>query len=232
MFTQASIKEHILKIEESSSFDEQIYKIIEVYMDLFPVKNAFLLRYSPIGNIGEGIIAITEKGISFIRDLRDDIQSLPFISNAIHEKNAKYYTGSDLYFNQPSSKYIFSSDVKALLVVPICSGTTVIGYICTSQFEKNSIFDDKMLSSLTLFGKLVGNIFNTSIYRRNTKILSNRELEVMKRISDGQLTKEVAKSMNISELTVQQYTKSSLKKLGTQNRTHAVAELLRKGIIS
>ena len=48
----------------------------------------------------------------------------------------------------------------------------------------------------------------------------------------GESSKEMADSMNISELTVKKYVKSAIKKLGANNRSHAVGELIRKGIIS
>ncbi|WP_353051299.1 response regulator transcription factor [Fictibacillus enclensis] len=57
-------------------------------------------------------------------------------------------------------------------------------------------------------------------------------MEVMKRISWGESTKEMANSMEISELTVKQYVKTAIKKLGAHNRSHAVVELVPKGIIS
>lgn len=41
----------------------------------------------------------------------------------------------------------------------------------------------------------------------------------------------MADSMTISELTVKQYVKSAIKKLGAQNRAHAVAELFRKELL-
>ena len=54
----------------------------------------------------------------------------------------------------------------------------------------------------------------------------------MKPIAWGESSKEMADSMNISELTVKKYVKSAIKKLGANNRSHAVGELIRKGIIS
>ncbi|WP_286163972.1 LuxR C-terminal-related transcriptional regulator [Bacillus sp. AFS088145] len=55
----------------------------------------------------------------------------------------------------------------------------------------------------------------------------------MKRIiAWGESTNEMADSMNISELTVKQYIYSAIKKLGANNRSYAVGELIRKGIIS
>nr|WP_275581947.1 LuxR C-terminal-related transcriptional regulator [Brevibacillus fulvus] len=61
--------------------------------------------------------------------------------------------------------------------------------------------------------------------------LSKRELEVMKKVAWGESTKEMAQSMHLSEVTVKQYVNSAIKKLNAKNRSHAVAELFRKGIL-
>ncbi|SFJ40672.1 regulatory protein, luxR family [Brevibacillus centrosporus] len=37
--------------------------------------------------------------------------------------------------------------------------------------------------------------------------------------------------MSISEFTVKQYIKSAIKKLGAQNRSHAIGEMYRRGWI-
>nr|WP_232233752.1 LuxR C-terminal-related transcriptional regulator [Bacillus sp. J33] len=42
----------------------------------------------------------------------------------------------------------------------------------------------------------------------------------------------MADSMYISEVTINQYIKTAIKKLGAQNRTQAIAELFRRGMIS
>jgi DNA-binding CsgD family transcriptional regulator len=57
-------------------------------------------------------------------------------------------------------------------------------------------------------------------------------MEVMKRISWGESIKEMADSMFISEVTINQYIKTAIRKLGAQNRTQAIAELFRRGMIS
>jgi DNA-binding CsgD family transcriptional regulator len=94
------------------------------------------------------------------------------------------------------------------------------------------IFDEKTLSSYSLYGKLIGKYLHSSRETDAPTLLSKRELEVMKRISQGESTKEMADSMKISELTVKQYVKTAIKKLGANNRSHAVGELLRRGIIT
>ncbi|MFJ9500680.1 response regulator transcription factor [Brevibacillus centrosporus] len=63
------------------------------------------------------------------------------------------------------------------------------------------------------------------------QVLSKRDLEVMRRIAWGENTMEMADSMSISEFTVKQYIKSAIKKLGAQNRSHAIGEMYRRGWI-
>src|SRR5213595_2710697 len=123
---------------------------------------------------------------------------------------------------QISSKYVFSHPKNSLLVVPICIGSFVSGYICSSEFLKEANFNEQMLSSLTLYGQQVGKLLMSSHGTENSGFLSKRELEVMKKIAWGDSTKEMADSMDISELTVKQYVKTAIKKLGAQNRSHAV----------
>ncbi|TCP31561.1 DNA-binding NarL/FixJ family response regulator [Scopulibacillus darangshiensis] len=230
MISDYTIQERVRKFETATSHEEQLYNILKVYMDIFPVLDSYLVRYSPLGYLAEGIISINSTGLVHIGEIRDDIRSFPIIYSSIHERKAKYCSGLE-YLKQTSSKYIMSSSINSLVIVPICFGSAVIGYICSSEFEEQAI-DDKMLSSLTFYGKLIGNMIHSSNSAANSKQLSKRELEVMKRIAWGESSKEMAVSMEISELTVKQYVKTAIKKLGAQNRSHAVGELFRKGIIS
>ncbi|WP_160719444.1 response regulator transcription factor [Bacillus sp. USDA818B3_A] len=226
-----TILSSIQDLEETQSHEDKLYKILEIYMNLFPVKNSFLFRYSHFGFIGEGIISINPNGLVHIRDIRDDIRSLPIIYSALYERKAKYCSGIE-YLRQVNSKYITSSNVNSFLVVPICFGSVSIGYICTNEFKNDAIINEHTLTSFTQFGRQVGRIMEKTNGPENTQLLSRRELEVMKRISWGESTKEMADTMDLSEVTINQYVKSAIKKLGVQNRVQAVAELFRKGILS
>lgn len=104
--------------------------------------------------------------------------------------------------------------------------------ICTTEFSEDTFLDEQAISSLTDYGRLVGKYMEQSDAIKASPNLSKRELEVMRKISWGDSMKEMAATMDISELTVKQYVKSAIKKLGAHNRSHAVGVLLRKGIIS
>ncbi|CAI8871719.1 LuxR family transcriptional regulator [Brevibacillus sp. IT-7CA2] len=226
-----TIEEHVRKLEAISSHEEKLYKILELYLELFPVHDSYLYRYSPIGYFAEGIISLSSKGLGHIRERRDDIRSFDIIQSAIRERKAKYCSGIE-FFKQTSSKYAHSSKETSILIVPICYGSVVIGFVCTKQFHDGVSINDELLASTTLYGKLVGKFIEDFKGAENSSQLSKRELEVMKRIAWGESTKEMADSMNISELTVKQYVKFAIQKLGANNRSHAVGELYRKGIIS
>lgn len=228
-FTQ-TLKHQIQILDELTNHVEQLYTILKLYMELFPVLDSYLFRYSPLGYLAEGILAIVPNGLIHIRDMKDDIRSLPIIHSAIHERKAKYSFGLD-FFMQTNSKYMVTAKNDSITVTPICVDSVVIGYICTTEFKQMANIDQEMLSNFTLFGKSIGKVFMHSANRQSSQLLSRREMEVMRRISWGETTKEMASVLGISELTIQQYVQSAVKKLGVQNRVHAVAELIRKGIL-
>ncbi len=62
-------------------------------------------------------------------------------------------------------------------------------------------------------------------------ILSQRELEVLKWIVEGQSDHEIAQSLFISENTVRSHVKSILRKFGVSSRTKAVAKAMKDKII-
>ncbi|TDL75754.1 helix-turn-helix transcriptional regulator [Rhodococcus qingshengii] len=231
MPSQHTLMEKIVQLEEAASHEEKLYKILEVYMSLYPARNAYLFRYSPLGYLGEGVLMVNSTGIVYINEIRDNVRTLPIIYSAILERKAKYCSGIE-FLKQTSSKYILTSNINSMAVVPICFSSVVIGYICSTEFSEDTFLDEQALSSLTDYGRLVGKYMEQSEDLKESPNLSKRELEVMRKISWGESMKEMAATMDISELTVKQYVKSAIKKLGAHNRTHAVGVLLRKGIIS
>jgi DNA-binding NarL/FixJ family response regulator len=61
--------------------------------------------------------------------------------------------------------------------------------------------------------------------------LSEREIEVLSLVADGNSNKIVADRLAISEDTVRSHMKSIFSKLGANDRTHAVTIALKRGII-
>jgi DNA-binding NarL/FixJ family response regulator len=62
--------------------------------------------------------------------------------------------------------------------------------------------------------------------------LSNRELEVVKLIAQGNGNKHIAQALGISDQTVKNHITAILRKLGVNDRTHAAIYVLQRGWIS
>ncbi|MFH1150462.1 MAG: response regulator transcription factor [Actinomycetota bacterium] len=62
--------------------------------------------------------------------------------------------------------------------------------------------------------------------------LSNREMEVLQLLSEGNTNKEIAKALWISEQTVKTHVAHIFDKLGTSDRTETVARALRDGLVT
>ena len=62
-------------------------------------------------------------------------------------------------------------------------------------------------------------------------MLTFRELDVIKLIAQGHPNKEIADKLNISEGTVKSHTSALFAKLGATNRTEAVREAIRRGLV-
>jgi two-component system NarL family response regulator len=69
------------------------------------------------------------------------------------------------------------------------------------------------------------------IGRPSSEALTDRELTVLQKLAHGQSTKQVADEIFVSEETVKSHLKQIFRKLGARDRTQAVAEALRRGLV-
>jgi len=61
--------------------------------------------------------------------------------------------------------------------------------------------------------------------------LTPRELEVLRAVADGCTNRQVASRLGVSEDTIKTHLSRSMEKLGAADRTHAIAILLRRGLL-
>jgi DNA-binding NarL/FixJ family response regulator len=62
-------------------------------------------------------------------------------------------------------------------------------------------------------------------------VLTDRELEVLRHLVDGNRNRDIAEKLLIAEETVKGHMKNILDKLGANDRTQALAIALRRGVI-
>lgn len=86
--------------------------------------------------------------------------------------------------------------------------------------EGRAVLDPNVTEGI--FGRISG---------KDAQVLSDRELTVLQELSHGRSTREVAEHIHVSEETVKTYLKQIFRKLGVHDRTEAVAEAFRRGLI-
>lgn len=119
-----------------SSQQEQFVQLLDLYVKNFPVKNSLLLRYSPIGQIGEGIIAYMVDGYKYISHYVEDLRTVPLILEALQQQRTIYVEGLDFVKAMPS-KYVSNIESSQFIVVPIFYGNVSFGYICGDSFDEH-----------------------------------------------------------------------------------------------
>jgi DNA-binding NarL/FixJ family response regulator len=61
--------------------------------------------------------------------------------------------------------------------------------------------------------------------------LTERELEILKRVATGTSNREIATALAVTEATVKSHMKNAMAKLGANDRTHAVMIAIKRGFI-
>lgn len=86
--------------------------------------------------------------------------------------------------------------------------------------EGRSVLDPNVTEGI--FGRLGG---------KDPRALTDRELAVLQELAHGRTTREVAAELHVSEETIKTYLKQIFRKLDVRDRTEAVAEAFRRGLV-
>jgi DNA-binding NarL/FixJ family response regulator len=86
--------------------------------------------------------------------------------------------------------------------------------------EGRSVLDPNVTDGI--FGRIGG---------RDPHALTDRELSVLQQLTHGNSTRQVAEHIHVSEETVKTYLKQIFRKLDVRDRTEAVAEAFRRGLV-
>jgi DNA-binding NarL/FixJ family response regulator len=129
------------------------------------------------------------------------------------------------------------SDEDELLLESVSSGAS--GYLLKSLTAEEFL---ELLRGLergeaALTGKMTARLIK-GVADRPTEIkhphdaLSTREIELLGLVAAGHSNKAVAEQLSISENTVKYHMKNILQKLGAKNRTEAVTQAIRAGLLA
>jgi DNA-binding CsgD family transcriptional regulator len=134
--------------------------------------------------------------------------------------------------NDPMLAFARKVDIVELVLVPVSFNSVVVG---VGGFSGLPALSDAQKTALQL---IVYSLFAQTRSFRNIGIrtasepLTPREKQVITLSADGLTSQEIAGRLGMSPRTVNQHVDNVADKLGTKNRAHTVAEVIRHGLLN
>lgn len=150
-----------------------------------------------------------KNGLDVLRTVRDENDNCKIIMLTIHNEVEYLFKALEL----KADGYVLKdsgSDVLIQAIREVYSGT---------KFIQPSMFAKWMQKE------------NEQGEEDQSKILTKREIEVLKLITEGMLNKEIAHRLNISEKTVKNHISNIFKKIEVCDRTQAAVYAIRHSVV-
>ncbi|WP_353073763.1 response regulator transcription factor [Tunturiibacter gelidiferens] len=173
-----------------------------------------------VGAAGSGA-----EGLSMFRDVNPDI--------TLVDLRLRDTTGFDLIRNilalSPSARTIVLTSFEGDADIERALAAGARGYVVKGMVREEllhairAVHAGKQHVPSAVAAKLVDHLASEK--------LTQRELDVLKEVARGKRNKEIGATLSIAEDTVKMHVKNILMKLGVNDRTEAVTNALRRGII-
>ena len=125
-----------------------------------------------------------------------------------------------------------ANDVQFDYVSVVMSAVASVDYaLLWSNKDQNINLDLTAYILLTAEAFRAAFVANFELANPEPPVLGNREFQVLTWTSQGKTSFEIAKILNLSENTINNYVVNVTKKLGASNRTHAVSKAIHLGLI-
>lgn len=184
---------------------------------------------------GGGLSIDTDMPPAFIEAyMADNLQRVdPFVAAAKASRDV--VIEADVYaMNEVPQRLLYlqrTFNVHNRTIIPICREYAPYG---TVGFTRTTPFDEQEIAFLKM---VAGGIYKTFTKQLRDRFvadhmrLSKGELACLVQASLGLTSENIAKATGYQAETVNSYIKSATKKLGATNRTHAIADAIRRKII-
>ena len=143
-------------------------------------------------------------------------------------------TGDRFGDSHPYLEFARQYDLFDAVAVPISQGESIAGlvsYAGTPDLNRTELTVLQLLS-YSLFSQLRLLDRETTAAGPALPALTPREKQVMQLSANGLTSVEIAEKLGMSARTVNQHVDNVADKLGTRNRTHTIAELVRNDMLN
>lgn len=154
------------------------------------------------------------------------------ITTLLEQGGVQVFDGGRFSPNDPLLAFARKVDIVELVMVPVSFDGVIVG-MCGFSGSPPLTDPQKMalqLITYSLFAQTRS--FRNIGIRTAAEPLTPREKEVIRLSADGLTSQEIALQLGMSPRTVNQHVDNVADKLGTRNRAHTVAEVIRHGLLN
>ncbi|WP_433744005.1 LuxR C-terminal-related transcriptional regulator [Falsibacillus pallidus] len=230
---------YLQRLLHSRNVEEAIESVSQGLVDYLPFKRCGLCLYSPSEDKGIGSLYynVDSQGVS---KTKGEIHRDPLLK----EYFEKYANAKPIFCNEPSNllpdEYVKEYHLKSFVAVPLYAPlhSKLIGVALLDQGAgRDFTISTQTLATLIKFGRYAGDLLHPYWNEASNhlclahNLLSPREKEVLKHISNGASISETADALSLSSYTVRDYVSIIIQKMDAKNRTEAAVKAIKLKII-
>ncbi|KQS64627.1 DNA-binding protein [Rhizobium sp. Leaf371] len=183
---------------------------------------------------GQGASVDTDLPPAFIETyVREHLYQIDPIVEAVH--TGQLVVEAEVFAGVPRpellDRVLSTFHVYNRTLVPVTRSSVVYGVV---MFSRQTPFDSEEIAFLTLIAPSVHAAVTRPLMERFAAAhlrLSRGEVACLMQASHGLTSEGIARVTGYQNDTVNSYIKSAIKKLGAANRTHAIADAIRRSLI-
>ena len=215
--------------------DEEGKAVLQRIADDFQFRSGFLIEFKPDLKGAVRILDTSpDRAAEWVRLFRE-VGMLPAVSGMKSLRDDHLMARpplTDFESQHPYLPFARKHDLLESVSVPISEGESFTGIVGFSGDVAHAGDGEMALKVLaySLFSQL--RAVSRSSRQDAPQILTPREREVMQLSAEGMTSAAIAERLGMAARTVNQHVDNVGDKLGTRNRVHTIAELLRRDLLS
>ena len=215
-------------MQEHSHPNERSFELLKTFHEYFPSEVSQLFRYSRLDDSFSGVLQYKDYKVNSLQHIHEYMKMNEHIHRHLKENKVKLFQGNRLQISI-GGQYLAPVIIEDLFLIPISLNDVVIAFFTGLNIDFN--MSESVIEEANDFRFAVSELLSEG------KVMSKhdfpeKEIKILKYVSYGYSTKEIAESMNFSEANIKYFIKTVMDKTNSRNRTEAVAKLFRLGILS
>ena len=229
------IEKHIGPIRRIAN-DNDAHLVLKQMADQFGFRSAFLIEYEPDFKAARRIIDTNPQRATGWAELFRSNGFAPGVRGirSMLDRDMVVRLEPERFEpDHPYKAFCLGNDLGQTVAVPVSEGPSIAGLVSYSGHPMMGRSDEVALQllSFSLFSELRHKDKAARADEPSLPPLTPREREVMRLSAIGLTSVEIADQLGMSPRTVNQHVDNVADKLGTKNRTHTIAELMRHDML-